>query len=331
VLLLALLLQLAAGVVEANGGGGRWWSAFTSPWSPAPIPSAPSPPPRRPSEPTAVHVVPYTAPDPNQEALTEESRETLSWLLDPSKVPAGPYSGCWLRAVGVLQKQCKEMDHGTRQFLALYLTNCQLAMGGRRTLACPAAEKATGAALAAAMGACLKKLATDDAAFTAFNSMWIVTNQVCNELSRTLWEQQAQATISQLGLRAVEAVGLLHDTKAASATILQRQQEGLVLQREAAVLQGEVREGLTAAREETGKLAAWLEEGLGELLEQQRQMQETQEQTSTVARQLLQDMERAHAMHEETHEAVERWVLGSGWGGCRGGTGVGRWGGMGGI
>ncbi len=308
-LLLLLILSLGSHAEGVGGGGGSWWSSLSWP-SPSATPSSSTANGAAAAAAAAVEpsvLVPFTTRDASSEVLTDESREKLGWLIDAAKVPAGPYSACWVGAVAALRERCGIMDHGTRQYLALRLANCQLSTGGRRTLACPAAEKAeAGPPLAAAMAACLRKLAADDVAYQAFNSMWLVADQVCNEVSRALWEQQTQATITQLGVRAVEAVGLLHETKTASAAILQRQQEGLALQREAAVLQGEVREGLQSAREETGKLAAGLETGLGELLEQQMQMQAAQEQTSTVARQLLRDVERARAMHRETHEAVER-------------------------
>lgn len=301
-MLLCLVLLLVAGARATGGGGGgggSWWSSWRTTSASSASSSASSSDPSSP-------IVPFTTLDPSKDVLTDESREKLGWLLDAAKIPTA-YSGCWVDAVAALRERCAVLEHGTRQYLALRLTNCQLKQGGRKALSCPLMDKAQdGPALAAAMDTCLKDLKRDDVAFHTFQQMWLVTDQVCNVVSHSLWQRQTQATIDELGSRAIQAVGLLHETKTASATILQRQQEGLALQRESAVLQGEVREGLTAAREETGKLASGLEAGLGELLAQQREIQATQERTGEMAQMLLQDVERARAMHKETHEAVEK-------------------------
>ena len=218
-----LILLLGAGA-RANGGSSGWsWPSWRAPSSSSPSASDPS------DEPSS-SIVPFTASDPSKDLLTDESREKLGWLLDATKIPSS-HSGCWVDAVATLREHCTTMEHGTRQYLALRLTNCQLEEGGRLKLQCPAVEKAvSGQALAEAMVKCLKGLKTDDVAFGTYNRMWIVTEQVCNAVSRTLWEQQAQATIHELEVRGIQTVELLYESKSASATILQRQQEGLALQ-----------------------------------------------------------------------------------------------------
>lgn len=166
----------------ADAKRGSWWSSFSS-WSSSSSSSSSSPRNNAAAAATTIPpgsphtVVPFAIRDPKEKVmLAEASREKWGWLMDASKVPPGPFSGCWREAVAALRERCGEMDHGTRQFLALRLANCQLAMGGRRSLVCPAVEKAaSGAALGAAMTACLRKLATDDVAYTTFNDMWIVT------------------------------------------------------------------------------------------------------------------------------------------------------------
>lgn len=174
---LALLLVLS--VADANRGS--WWSSFSSSWSAstsfaghyAATATSTASSTTTPPEPSTV--VPFAMRDPTKEVMSKASREKWGWLMDASKVPPGPFSGCWREAVGALRERCSEMDHCTRQFLALRLANCQLAVGGRRSLVCPAVEKAaSGAALEGAMAACLKKLATDDVAYMTFNDMWIV-------------------------------------------------------------------------------------------------------------------------------------------------------------
>nr|XP_022917220.1 uncharacterized protein LOC111426771 [Onthophagus taurus] len=146
--------------------------------------------------------------------MTQKGKIQYQLLQERGNLPQ--YGDCWKNAIRKVDDGCKELSEETQSEVALYLTNCFLAMSGHEIYKCEADKKPN------LRGICISTMS--DRAFNVYTEFYTHTLNICYFLRGQIWHETIAENTVKLGKQ-------LHDSAVNLEELLKIQKESIELQK----------------------------------------------------------------------------------------------------